>query len=188
MMGTSPILIVIILVAVLLCGFVLHSYNRLVGLRNRVRNGWADIDVQLSFRHDLVPNIVETAKGYMAHERGTLEELARAREAAMKSRGDIAAVEGAEKKLSCALGNLLVVAERYPELKASDNFLLLQEQLTTVENRIAFARQHFNEMVRQFNTSQAEFPRNLLATALGFRPEKLFAAEAEDRNAVSIAI
>ena len=186
-MDASPMLIVVIVVAALLFWFVLHTYNGLVTLRNRVRDAWSDIDVQLSLRHSLVPNLVESVKGYMAHERETLEEVARAREAALRSRGDIGTVAAAEGKLSAALGNFFVMAERYPELKASESFLLLQEQLTTVENRIAFARQHFNETVRQFNTSQAEFPQKLLAGPLGFHPETMFAAEAQDRNVVKIA-
>lgn len=167
--------------------FVALLYNRLVGMRNHTRNGWSDIDVQLTRRHDLVPNLVESVKGYMGHERETLEEVARARSAAMNTGVDIATRAVAEMALGSAVGNLFVTAERYPELKASQNFLLLQEQLTTTENRIAFARQHYNESVRQFNTLIAEFPWNLMAQRFGYSAEKMFAAEPPDRATVQMA-
>jgi len=182
----DAVLIVISVTVVLVLWFVLHVYNGLVRMRNDVRNAWSDIDVQLTFRHDLVPGIVASVKGYMSHERQTLEAVAQARSAAMVTGADIGTRAVAEMALGRAVGNLLAVAERYPELKASQNFLILQEQLTTTENRIAFARQHYNEMVRQFNTSIAEFPRNLLAGMLGYSPEKLFAADAQDRAAVQV--
>lgn len=179
--------IVIIVAAIVLLWFVLHVYNGLVRMRNNVRNAWSDIDVQLSMRHDLIPNVVESVKGYMTHEHGTLAAVAQARSAAMMAGADVATRATAEMALSGAVGNLMAVAERYPELKASQNFLLLQEQLTTTENRIAFARQHYNETVRQFNTLIAEFPWNLIAGALRYTPEKMFAAEPEDRVNVKVA-
>jgi LemA protein len=152
-------------------------------MRNAVSNGWADIDVQLTRRHDLVPNLVQAVRGYMAHERETLESVTRARTQAMSTSGaDLATRAVAEMALTGAVGNLFAVAERYPTLKASQQFLLLQEQLTSTENRIAYARQHYNECVRRYNTSLAEFPRNWLAGMIGFSPAKLFAAEEGDRT------
>jgi LemA protein len=186
-MDISGVLIAIIIAAALLLWFVLRVFNRLVAMRNQVRQAWSDIDVQLTFRHTLVPNLVESVRGYMSHERETLEAVAQARSAAMQSGADLATRAGAEMALSGAVGNLFAVAERYPELKASQNFLLLQEQLTSTENRIAFARQHYNETVRRFNTSIAEFPRNLVATMFGYSPEKMFAAAAPDRATVQMA-
>jgi LemA protein len=173
--------------AVVVLWFVLHVYNRLVAMRNKVRNAWADVEVQLTFRHDLVPNLVESVKGYMGHERGVLEAVAQARSAAMQTGADLATRVVAEMALGSAVGKLFVTAERYPELKASQNFLLLQEQLTTTENRIAFARQHYNETVRQFNTLIAEFPWNLMAAQFGYTPERMFAAEAQDMATVQVA-
>ncbi len=184
-MTFSGPVIAIIVVAALILIIAVHIYNRLVKLRNNVRNAWSDVDVQLTFRHNIVPNLVESVKGYMNHERETLEAVAKARSAAMTAGADIATRAVAEMALGGAVGNLFAVAERYPELKASQNFLLLQEQLTTTENRIAFARQHYNETVRQFNTSMAEFPWNVLAGILGFQPETMFAADAQCRAAVT---
>jgi len=180
-MDFSVVPIATIVAVVLALWYLLRVYNGLIAMRNSVRNAWSDIDVQFTFRHNLVPNLVESVKGYMSHERETLEAVAQARSTAMKAGADIATRTVAEMALSGAVGNLFAVAERYPDLKASRNFLLLQEQLTTTENRIAFARQHYNEMVRQFNTSIAEFPRNLVAGALGYAPEKMFAADSYDR-------
>lgn len=186
-MGVSGIMIAIIVAAAVVLWFVLRLYNRLVLMRNNVRNAWSGIDVQLSFRHDLVPNLVESVKGYMSHERETLEAVTRARSAAMTSGADMTKRAVAETALSGAVGNLFAVAEHYPELKASQNFLLLQEQLTTIENRIAFARQHYNETVRQFNTLTAEFPWSLLAGMFGYSPEKMFAADVQGRATVQTA-
>ena len=180
-MDILVVLIATIVAVVLALLYLLRVYNGLIKMRNGVRNAWSDIDVQFTFRHNLVPNLVESVKGYMSHERKTLEAVALARSTAMKAGADIATRTVAEMALSGAVGNLFAVAEGYPDLKASRNFLLLQEQLTTTENRIAFARQHYNEMVRKFNTSIAEFPRNLVAVALGYTPEKMFAAESHDR-------
>ena len=182
-------LAIIIAVGILVAFFLVIAFNRLIRLRNGVRNGWSDIDVQLTRRHDLVPNLVESVKGYMDHERQTLEAVTQARSQAMAISGaGIAARAVAEMALSGAVGNLLGIAEGYPALKASQNFLLLQEQLTSTENRIAFARQHYNELVRQFNTSIAEFPRNLVAGVCGFKPEQMFAADAGDRANVEVKV
>jgi LemA protein len=175
--------------SVLVAIFLLMTFNRLVSMRNGVRTGWSDIDVQLTRRHDLVPNLVETVRGYMDHERSTLEAVTQARSQAMRVGGaDIATRAVAEMALGGAVSNLFGVVERYPTLKASQNFLLLQEQLTSTENRIAFARQHYNELVRQYNTSLAEFPRNVVAGAFGFSPAQMFAAEAGDRVNVQVKV
>jgi LemA protein len=174
---------------VLLLVLLLVAYNRLVGMRNGVRTGWSDIDVQLTRRHDLVPNLVETVRGYMDHERSTLEAVTQARAQAMKiGASDIATRAVAEMALGDAVSGLLGVVERYPTLKASENFFLLQEQLTSTENRIAFARQHYNELVRRYNTSLREFPRNLVAGVFGFSPAQMFAAEAGDRASVQVKV
>ena len=168
--------------------FLLVTFNHLVSLRNAVRSGWSDIDVQLTRRHDLVPNLVESVRGYMDHERSTLEAVTQARAEALRIGGaDILTRAAAEMALSGAVSNLFGVAERYPTLKASQNFLLLQEQLTSTENRIAFARQHYNELVRRYNTSLAEFPRNLIAGTFGFSPAQMFATEAGDRASVQVS-
>jgi len=184
----SNALIAIIAIALVLF-FLLRTYNGLVRMRNNLRNAWSDIDVQLTRRHDLVPNLVETVKGYMGHERQTLEAVTQARaQAISRSGADIATRAVAEAALGGAVGNLFAVAERYPTLKASENFTLLQEQLTSTENRIAFARQHYNETVRQFNTAIAEFPRNLIAGSFGFAAQPLFAAEAGERANVQVQV
>jgi LemA protein len=182
------VFVVLAAIAALLLFFFLATFNRLIGLRNGVRNAWSDIDVQLTRRHDLVPNLVEAVKGYMNHERETLDAVTQARSQAMRSGADIATRAVAELALSGAVGNLFAVAEKYPTLKASQNFLLLQEQLTSTENRIAFARQHYNELVRRFNTAIAEFPRNLVAGAFGFSAAQLFAAEAGERANVEVKV
>jgi LemA protein len=174
--------IAITAVAAVLLFLLLTTYNGLIRMRNAVQSGWADIDVQLTRRHDLVPNLVEAVKGYMTHERETLEAVTQARTEAVSASGgaSLATRAVAEMALSGAVGNLFAVAENYPTLKASQQFLLLQEQITSTENRIAFARQHYNECVRKYNTAQAEFPRNLMAGMMGFSPSALFAADAGD--------
>jgi LemA protein len=184
----NAVIIVAVIIAAILA-LLLATFNRLVGMRNGVRNGWSDIDVQLTRRHDLVPNLVESVRGYMTHERETLDAVTQARSQAMNIGGaDIATRAVAEMALSGAVSNLFGVAERYPTLKASQNFLLLQEQLTSTENRIAFARQHYNELVRQYNTALAEFPRNLVAGMFGFSASQMFAAEAGDRANVQVKV
>jgi LemA protein len=183
------------LIAISVCAAVVlfllfKTYNSLIRMRNTVQNGWSDIDVQLTRRHDLVPNLVESVRGYMTHERETLEAVTRARTEAVSMTGgaSLATRAVAEMALGGAVSNLFAVAERYPTLKASQQFLLLQEQLTSTENRIAFARQHYNESVRRYNTSLAEFPRNLLAGMMGFSPSPLFAADAGDRPNVEVKV
>lgn len=179
-------LIAIMVVAALLLFLLVRTYNRLIKMRNRVQNAWSDVDVQLKRRHDLVPNLVETVRGYAGHERQTLEAVTAARAQALTPGASIAARAVAEMALSGAVGNLFAVAERYPTLKAAQNFTLLQEQLTSTENCIAFARQFYNESVMQYNTAIATFPRNLVAGAMGFSPATMFAAEAGDRANVAV--
>jgi LemA protein len=178
--------IVILVVAALLLFLLIRTYNRLIKMRNRVQNAWSDVDVQLKRRHDLVPNLVETVRGYMGHERQTLEAVTSARAQAIASGASIGARAVAELALTGAVGNLFAVAERYPTLHAAQNFTLLQEQLTSTENCIAFARQFYNESVMQYNTAIATFPRNLVAGAMGFSSAAMFAAEAGDRANVQV--
>jgi LemA protein len=178
--------IALFVIAALLLFLLLRTYNRLVRLRNRMQNAWSDVDVQLKRRHDLVPNLVEAVRGYMGHERQTLDAVTSARTQAMASGASVAARAVAETVLSGAVGNLFAVAERYPTLHAAQNFTLLQEQLTSTENRIAFARQFYNESVMQYNTAIATFPRNLVAGLMGFSSASMFAAEAGDRSNVAV--
>jgi LemA protein len=167
-------------VAVLVALWLIGVYNGLVRLRNEVKNAWAQIDVQLTRRHDLVPNLVETVKGYAAHERGTLEAVIQARTRAVTA-ASLPDRVSAEAGLSGALGRLLLLAEQYPDLKANQNFLALQEELASTENRIGFARQYYNDTVMQFNTRLESFPQNLVAGLLQFRSAGFF--EPEDQAA-----
>ena len=165
------------ILALLVVGWVL-TYNGLVRGRNRVKASWAQIDVQLKRRHDLIPNLVETAKGYLEHERATLERVTQARQQAVE-RGD-QDLEGrarAENQLTGALRQLFAVAEAYPDLKANQNMLALQEELTSTENKISFARQHYNASVRDFNTRIEQFPTMLVARLSGFVTQSYFEIE-----------
>jgi LemA protein len=144
-----------------------------VRLRNQVKNAWSQIDVQLKRRHDLIPNLVETAKGYMKHERETLESITKARTQAMQAQG-VAESAKAEGQLSEALSKFMLVVENYPDLKASQNFLALQEELTTTENKVGFARQFYNDQVQQFNTRIESVPTNILANMFGFKQSEFF--------------
>jgi LemA protein len=169
--------------AVLAAVWFLLTYNGLVQLRNQVRNAWSQIDVQLKRRHDLIPNLVETVKGYAAHERTTLEQVIAARQRAVAAHG-VGEAARAEGELTQALGRLFAVAEAYPDLKASANFLALQEELTTTENRIGFARQHYNDRAMELNTRVESIPSNLVASIGGFRAAEFFEIEAADERAV----
>ncbi len=155
---------------------LIGMYNSLVQLRNRVKNAWSQIDVQLKRRHDLIPNLVETAKGYMQHERDTLSEITDARSRAMGADGP-AAKGQAETQLSGALSKFMLVVENYPDLKANQNFLALQEELTSTENKIAFSRQAYNDSVLFFNNKIQMFPSNLIATMFNFNAEEFFEIE-----------
>ncbi len=168
-------LIVIVAIVVAIALFFIAGFNRLVTLRQRVKEAWSDIDVQLKRRHDLIPNLVETVKGYAAHERGTFEAVTNAR-AASVSAGAAAPQERAqaENVLTGALRSLFAVAEAYPALQAVQEFKDLSENLTATEDKIAFARRFYNGNVRDYNTALMTFPTNLYASILGFKPEQYF--------------
>ncbi len=180
--------IVIAIVVVLLIFFV-TNYNGLVRLRNRRKNAWAQIDVQLKRRYDLIPNLMETVRGYMKHERETMEAVTKARNLAQGvSSGDVGARSKAEGELSGALARLLVVVENYPDLKASQNFLALQEELTSTENKIGFSRQYYNDSVLRLNNKVQMFPSNIVATITGFKLGEFFEiAVAEEREAPKVS-
>jgi LemA protein len=190
---------IFIAVVVALVAFVIAMYNRLVVLRNRFKNAYAQIDVQLKRRYDLIPNLVEAAKGYIAHERGTLEAVTAARGAAVSAAqraagapGDPAAMQGlsqAEGALGGALGRLLAVFEAYPDLKANQNVLAVQEELSSTENKVAFARQGYNDAVMEYNTKRESFPENTMAGMFGFGPAELLQATeaAAERQAPKVS-
>lgn len=167
---------VIALLLIALAVFVVAIYNRLVVLRNRVDNAWAQIDVQLKRRYDLIPNLVETVKGYKVHEAETLERVTQARNMAMSAQG-VEQQAAAENMLTGALKTLFAVSEAYPDLKANQNFMMLQEELSGTESKIAYARQFYNDTVMSFNTTIEVFPNNLIANPLGFTKKPLFDAE-----------
>jgi LemA protein len=171
------VLAVVVGIVVLLVVFVVGVYNDLVSKRNRVRNAWSQIDVQLKRRHDLIPNLVNTVKGYLAHERAVLENVTRARQEAIAAGNDVAARAPAENALTQAVRSLFAIAEAYPELKANQNMLALQEELSTTENRVAFARQHYNDAVLEYNNACQTLPNAFLAGPFGFSPETLFQVE-----------
>lgn len=179
------VLIVFIAIIVAIALFVMVIYNGLVALRQTVRNAWAQIDVQLKRRHDLIPNLVNTVKGYAAHEKETLERVINARAQATSAKLPAEAI-AAEGKLSNALARLLAVAESYPDLKANQNFLALQEELVSTENKISFARQFYNDSVTRYNTKIEIFPNVLLAGILGFKPEVLFETNETEKQAPQV--
>lgn len=170
------VLIVLAVVAVVLIAWVAGIYNGLVRLRNEVKNAWAQVDVQLKRRYDLIPNLLETVKGYAKHERETFEKITEARSAAMNAQG-VAEQGKAESQLNQALGGLRVVVEAYPDLKANQNFLALQEELTSTENKIGFARQFYNDQVMQLNNKVQMFPSNIVAGMFNFKQEEFFELE-----------
>ena len=160
-------------VVALLVIWVIASYNRLVGLRNQVANGWRQIDVQLKRRHDLIPNLVNTVRGAMDFERDTLTAVMEARAKALTATGPADAAQK-EGQLTQALGRLLAVAENYPALKSNENVKMLQEELSATENKVGFARQFYNDIATKFNTAQQVFPTNIFANTFGFKPSELF--------------
>jgi LemA protein len=175
-------LLIILAVVVILVILLVGMYNSLVRLRNQVKNAWAQIDVQLKRRYDLIPNLIETVKGYMKHEKETLENVTRMRAQAMDASG-VAEKGMAEGKLSAALGQFKIAVENYPDLKANQNFLALQEELTSTENKISFARQNYNDQVLFFNNKTEVFPSNIIAGMFGFKKETFFEIESpEERN------
>ena len=176
-MAYIVIIVLVVLVAIVALFFVL-AYNGLVQKRNETKNSWAQNDVQLKRRHDLIPNLVETAKGYMVHERETLESITNARAAAVQvSGGSVKAQGNAEGILGQALTRFFAVAENYPDLKANQNFLALQEELTSTENKISFARQYYNDSVLNYNNKTQSIPYNFVAAIGGFKDAEFFEIE-----------
>src|SRR5207248_9621203 len=199
MPGALIILVVVVIVPLFfILMWIVSSYNRLVALRNRYKNAYAQIDVQLKRRYDLIPNLVETAKGYIKHERGTLEAVIAARNAASaanvkaaQSPGDASAMKelaGAEAALTGTLGRLFALSEAYPDLKANTTMMSLMEELTSTENKVAFARQAYNDAVMGYNTQRETFPTNIIAGPFNFGPAELFVIEkAEEKEAPKVA-
>ena len=181
------LLSVVVLVAIAVAAVVVVAlYNRLVTLRNRCDNAWAQIDVQLRRRYDLIPNLVATVKGYAAHERETLESVVKARETAMGA-SDLQERSAAENSLSASLKSLFALAEAYPDLKANTSFLDLQNQLADTEGKIAYARQFFNDSVMSYNMQVQQFPANLVAATFGFKERVYFEIEASATEPVSVS-
>src|SRR5271169_973993 len=193
----GPLIIALIVIAVLFVvaiGSVVSIYNKLVTMRNRYKNAYAQIDVQLKRRYDLIPNLVETAKGYMAHERGTLEAVTQARniayaasKAAAANPGDASAMRNltaAESGLGGTLSRLMMVSESYPDLKANQNMMQLTEELTSTENKISFARQAYNDSVMTYNTDREVFPSNLIAGMFNFTAAELFVVDKPEQKDV----
>jgi LemA protein len=186
-------IVVVVAVVLVLVAIVASMFNRLVTLRNRFRNGFAQIDVQLKRRYDLIPNLVETAKGYLKHERETLEAVIAARNQALTAMKAAAArpedgaamrsLMGAEGALSGAMGRLFAVMEAYPDLKADQTMMQLMEELTSTENKVSFARQAFNDAVTDYNTAREHFPSNIVAGVFSFREAQLFEIESEAERA-----
>ncbi len=190
-MASNIILLIIVglvcLVAVVVVGWALGTYNRLVRQRNQVDASWAQIDVQLKRRYDLIPNLVETVKGYAAHERGTLDAVVQARNSAVAAAGQGAATRAeAENALTQTLGRLFALAEAYPNLKANENFMSLQGELSGTEDKIAYARQFYNSAVQTYNTSTQSIPTNIIAGIGGFKARDLFQAVGDERGPVQV--
>jgi LemA protein len=192
------VLIIVAVVVVLAVLFFIGIYNKLVGLRNQYKNAFSQIDVQLKRRYDLIPNLVETAKGYIKHERETLEAVVQARNQAQVAArgaaanpGDPASMKnlmGAEGALTGAMGRLFAVMEAYPDLKANQNMMLLSEELTSTENKVAFSRQAYNDSVMTYNTAREVFPNVIVANMGGFQPAQLFEVESTaERQAVKVS-
>lgn len=179
-------LLIILGIVALLVVFGVASYNGLVALRQQVENAWAQIDVQLKRRYDLIPNLVETVKGYMNFEQETLQKVIEARSAAMSAQGP-AAKAAAEGQLTQALGGIFAVAEAYPDLKSNTNMQQLQEELSTTENKIAYSRQFYNDSVMQYNTKTQQFPSSIFANMFGFKAKELFElVDPAQREAVKV--
>jgi LemA protein len=180
-------LLIIIIVVVVLGLLVIAPYNALVRGRNEVKSAWSSIDVQLKRRYDLIPNLIETVKGYAGHERQTLEAVIQARQQAINFSGNAEERAKIENVLTSALRSLLAVAESYPDLKANQNFLALQEELANTENKIGFARQFYNDVAKQYKNKVEMFPSNLVANSFGFKAEPFFEVEsATDRSAPQV--
>lgn len=178
-------LLIFVIVVVVVAGWVILKYNLLVTLRNQVENGWKQIDVQLKRRHDLIPNLVNTVKGYMEYEKETLTKVIEARNAAVNAKGvkDAALKEG---ELSSVLTRLFALFENYPNLKANENVIQLQEELTSTENKVSFARQFYNDIAMKFNIAREVFPTNIIANIFNFNKAELFEVTSETERAVPL--
>ena len=174
------IIIILIVIIIFIIGTLIHMYNNLVDLRNKVKNSYAQIDVQLKRRNDLIPNLVETVKGYAGHEKGVLEEVTKARASVMNASTPQEASE-ANNQLTGALKSLFAVAENYPELKANSNFQQLQSELSDTEDKISYSRQFYNDMVLKYNNACQQFPSSIIAKMFGFNEEVFFEAPASER-------
>src|SRR3954449_5425769 len=179
------VLLIVLAVIVLLVLYAIVAFNGLVRLRNKVDGAWAQIDVQLKRRYDLIPNLVETVKGYAGHERQTLEAVTQARANAINAQGPAQQAQ-AENAITGALKSLFAVSEAYPDLKANQNFLSLQEELSGTEGRISYARQFYNDAVLRLNTKIQSFPSNILANMFGFKEHEYFEADDTSRGPVSV--
>jgi len=180
-----PIILILLALVVVIGLYVMVTYNGLVALRNKIDNAWAQIDVQLKRRYDLIPNLVETVKGYAAHERETLDAVVKARNLAMAATGPHEQAQ-AENMISGALKSLFALSEAYPDLKANQSFLNLQEELTGTEGRIAYARQYYNDTVVRFNTRIQSFPANVIASQFKFDEREYFDVDEADRGPVAV--
>ncbi len=177
---------IILVIALVVLFWFVGTYNMFVTLKNRVKNAWAQIDVQLKRRYDLIPNLVETVKGYAKHEREVFEKVTDLRTRAM-SAGSIKDIGETNNQLTDALKTLFAVAENYPELKANENFLKLQEELTNTENKIAFARQFYNDIVLRYNTAQEKIPAAIIAKIMGLTPTEYYPVPEEERGTVRVS-
>ena len=185
-MVAGSILLALAIIAGLIVIWLALTYNGFIGLRNRVRNAWSQIDVQLRRRYDLIPNLVETAKGYMKHEREVLENVTKARQQGIDAK-NVKDQAAAENMITSALRQLFAVAENYPDLKASQNMLAVQEELTTTENKISFARQFYNDNVMKYNIKIQKVPANIVAGMFNFKQEDFFEIEeGEAREPVKV--
>lgn len=180
-MNTLILIIIVIVCLIFVVGTFIHMYNNLINLRNRVENSYSQIDVQLKRRNDLIPNLVETVKGYASHEKGVLEEVTKARSNVMNANG-VQETSEANNQLTGALKTLFAVAENYPDLKANSNFQQLQEQLNDTENKISYSRQFYNDMVLKYNNACQQFPSSLLAKLFHFKTAEFFQADEASRE------
>lgn len=192
--------LIIIIILVILIAWIVGIYNRLIQLRNQVKNAWSQIDVQLQRRYDLIPNLVETVKGYMTYEKSTLQSVIEARNQALAAKdelakaggptgedGSLSKLIGAETALKGALGNIFALSENYPQLRATENMQRLQEELASTENKIAFSRQSYNDNVMIYNTAQQQFPASMVATTFKHKPADLFEiADQDAKQAVKV--
>ncbi len=176
---------ILIIILILIALYILFTYNSFVVKRNRVKNAWYQIDVQLKRRYDLIPNLVETVKGYAAHEKEVFEKVSEARARAMGAKGPREAAE-ANEGLTAVLKTLFAIVEAYPDLKANENFLRLQEELSATENKIAFARQFYNDVVMTYNVACQQFPSNLIAQIFNFAPEEFYSIPEPEKEAPKV--